>query len=113
MKPKSELSQKLYQVLLRRGYPAEFADLITRNLNTDFTAKRMLGYLRQYPGDLSPEELADEMLAILSDRARIMEKKNMETNNARWNLYMMQGFGAPEEVDDSGLDEFDSPWEAE
>lgn len=111
MKPKSELSMKLYGVLLRRGYPEEFADLITRNLNTDFTAKRMLGYLRQYPGDLSPEELADEMLSILSDRARIMEKKNLEANNAKWNLYLCQGFGAPEEIDDSGLDEFDDPWE--
>ena len=71
-------------MLIARGYPESFSDLVTKNLNTDFTASRMIGYLYHY-SDLPPEEIADEMLAILSDRNRIMQKKEMEATNARWN----------------------------
>lgn len=38
------------------------------------------------------EEIADEMLAILSDRNRIMAKKEMEETNAKWNEMMQNGF---------------------
>ena len=38
------------------------------------------------------EEIADEMLAILSDRNRIMQKHELENTNAKWNQLMMQGF---------------------
>jgi hypothetical protein len=34
------------------------------------------------------EEVADEMLAILSDRNRIMQKKELENSNAKWNEYL-------------------------
>lgn len=34
------------------------------------------------------EDVADEMLAILSDRNRIMQKKELESTNARWNEYL-------------------------
>lgn len=92
MKPRSELSMKLYSVMVQRGYPEEFCDLITKNLNTDFTAKRMLGYLKYY--NTPPmEEIVDEMLAIISDRNRIMQKKELESVNASWNAYMNRGFG--------------------
>ncbi len=91
MKPRSEKSMELYEVLLERGYPHEFCDAITKNLNTDFTAKRMLGYLGHYK-KLPTDEIVDEMLAILSDRNRIMQKKEMENTNALWNQYMLQGF---------------------
>lgn len=90
MKAKSELSQKLYNEMLRRGYPEPFCDEVTKNLNTDFTAKRMLGYLRHYER-LPMVEIADEMLAILSDRNRIMAKKDMEETNASWNQMRMDG----------------------
>ena len=92
MKPKSEKSIELYHIMTERGYPEEFCDVITRNLNTDFTASRMIGYLCHY-SDLPPEEIADEMLAILSDRNRIMQKKELESNNAEWNRILMQGLG--------------------
>ena len=45
MKPRSEKSMKLYHILLDRGYPEPFCEQVTRNLNTDFTAGRMIGYL--------------------------------------------------------------------
>ncbi|MBE5959578.1 MAG: hypothetical protein E7254_12050 [Lachnospiraceae bacterium] len=84
---KSEKSKELYEIMLKKGYPAGFCDEITKNLNTDFTARRMIGYLMQYD-KLPLEEVADEMLAILSDRNRIMEKKELEAVNARWNEMM-------------------------
>lgn len=96
MKPKSEKSTELYHILLQRGYPEEFCDLITKNLNTDFTAKRMIGYLSHYKNNLPMEEIVDEMLAILTDRNRIMKKKEMERVNASWNDYLMNGFDEEE-----------------
>ncbi len=102
MKPRSAQSMQLYKMLMARGYPESFCDLVTKNLNTDFTANRMIGYLYHY-SDLPPEEIADEMLAILSDRSRIMQKKEMESNNARWNHILMQGF------EEDGDDEMEDP----
>ena len=91
MKPRSEVSMQLYKLMLERGYPEEFCDIITKNLNTDFTAQRMIGYLYHY--DHPPvEEIADEMISILSDRNQIMEKKELEEVNARWNDFLMNGF---------------------
>lgn len=95
MKPRSEKSLELLDILLDRGYPREFCELVTANLNTDFTAGRMIGYL-SYFHDLPVEEIADEMLAILSDRQRIMMKKNMEYNNAIWNEILEKGLDTDE-----------------
>ena len=75
MKPKSEKSNELYNLMLQRGYPEQFCNEVTKNLNTDFTAKRMIGYILHYQ-KLPLEEIADEMLAILADRNRIMQKKS-------------------------------------
>ena len=77
MKPRSPQSMQLYKMLLSRGYPESFCDLVTKNLNTDFTATRMMGYLYRYSNPRL-EDVADEMLAILDDRNRIMEKKELE-----------------------------------
>ena len=87
MKPRTAKSMELYDILLRRGYPEPFCDEITKNLNTDWTAQRMIGYLSHYK-KLPMEEIADEMLAILSDRNRIIQKHELEETNARWNGYL-------------------------
>ena len=92
MKPRSEMSMELYDMMLDRGYPEEFCDLITKNLNTDFTAGRMIGYL-SHCQELPLEEIVDEMLSILTDRNRIMQKKKLESNNAEWNRFLEEGFG--------------------
>jgi hypothetical protein len=89
---KSEKSVALYNMMLRRGYPEPFCDQVTQNLNTDWTAQRMIGYLSHYK-KLRLQEVADEMLAILSDRNRIIQKKEMESSNAKWNEFLNQGFG--------------------
>lgn len=64
-------------MMLDRGYPENLCDLVTRNLNTDYTASRMIGYLSHY-SYLPDVEVVDEMLAILSDRNAIMRKKEAE-----------------------------------
>ena len=74
----SERTDELYKVLLDRGYPKEFcAEIAYRNMNTDYTATRMLGYLYRV-SDPRIEDLVDEMLAILSDRDALIQKKEME-----------------------------------
>ena len=90
MKEKSQLSKELYEIMVKKGYPHEFADIVTKNLNTDYTAQRMIWYLGHY--DFLPmEEVADEMISILSDRNRIMQKKELEKVNEKWNDFLMHG----------------------
>lgn len=84
MKPRTELSMQLYRILVERGYPQNLCDLITRNLNTDYTASRMIAYLSHY-SYLPEVEVVDEMLAILSDRNAIMQKKEMERTQEKIN----------------------------
>ena len=87
VKSKSPMSWELYEILIDRGYSEQFSYLITKNLNTDVTAGRMIGYLSHYTS-LPEAEIVDEMLSILSDRNRIMQKKDMEATDARWNRIM-------------------------
>lgn len=95
MKPRTEKSMELYRLMLSRGYPEGFCDAVTRNLNTDYTARRMIGYFSHMKHP-SMEEVADEMLGILSDRAAIMRKKDMEATQIKWNQMMAEGFGEEE-----------------
>lgn len=75
---------QLYQMMMDRGYPENLCDLVTRNLNTDYTATRMIAYLSHY-SHLPEVEIVDEMLAILSDRNAIMQKKDVEKAQAKIN----------------------------
>ena len=62
----SEQTKQLYKVLLSKGYPKELCvEIAYKNMNTDYTATRI-------------EDLVDEMLAILSDREAIIQKKELE-----------------------------------
>ena len=74
----SERTDELYKVLLNRGYPKKFcAEIAYKNMNTDYTATRMLGYLYRISNPRI-EDLIDEMLAILIDRNAIIQKKEVE-----------------------------------
>lgn len=84
VKERTELSMQLYRMLKDRGYHEHLCELISRNLNTDFTAARMIGYLSHY-SNLPEVEIVDEMLAILSDRDAIMKKKKSEHAQAKIN----------------------------
>lgn len=73
-----ERTQELYRVLLERGYPEDLcAEIAFRQMNTDYTATRMLGYLYRVSNP-RVEDVVDEMLAILSDRQAIIQKKELE-----------------------------------
>ena len=78
----TERTDELYKVLLTEGYPKELcAEIAYKNLNTDYTATRMLGYLYRYT-EPRLEDVIDEMIAILSDREEIIKKKEMEQAQA-------------------------------
>ncbi len=85
-----EKSRQLYELMLRKGYPEDFAALVSSEMRTDFTAGRMIGYISK-SGVLPLEEVADEMLAILSDRERITQKHILEYAQAKINeMYRRQ-----------------------
>ena len=78
----TERTDELYKVLLTKGYPKELcAEIAYKNLNTDYTATRMLGYLYRYT-EPRLEDVIDEMIAILSDWEEIIKKKEMEQSQA-------------------------------
>ena len=78
----SELTEQLYQVLLSKGYPEDICkEIAYKNMNTDYTATRMLGYLYRYTNP-KVEDLIDEMIAILSDWEEIIKKKELERAQA-------------------------------
>ena len=78
----TERTDEFYKVLLTKGYPKELcAEIAYKNLNTDYTATRMLGYLYRYT-EPRLEDVIDEMIAILSDREEIIKKKEMEQSQA-------------------------------
>lgn len=87
----SERTDELYRLLLEKGYPKEFcAEIAYKNMNTDYTATRMLGYLYRV-SDPRIEDLVDEMLAILSDRDQIVRKKELEQAQAAINEMYRDG----------------------
>jgi len=78
----AERIDELYKVLLDKGYPKELcAEIAYKHMNTDYTATRMLGYLYRI-SQPRVEDLIDEMLAILSDREQIIQKKESERAQA-------------------------------
>ena len=49
----SEKSELLYKLMLRKGYPEEFSRLICAEMNTDFTAEKMMSFI----GGAKPTEI--------------------------------------------------------
>lgn len=80
----SEKSKQLYDLMLQKGYPEAFSRLICLEMNTDFTAERMISYIcRQDRYRL--EDIADEMLAIKDLRDHIANKHISEHAQASVN----------------------------
>lgn len=75
----------------RKGYPDDFCrEIAYKQMNTDYTATRMLGYLYRVSNP-RPEDVVDEMLAILSDRNAIIQKKELEHAQATINRIYREG----------------------
>lgn len=65
-------TELLYELMLKKGYPEEFSRLICAEMDTDFTAERMISYIS---GELHRlEDVADEMVAIKDLRDRLINK---------------------------------------
>ncbi len=76
---------------LGKGYPDSLCrEIAYKQMNTDYTATRMLGYLYRI-SDPRPEDVVDEMLAILSDRNAIIQKKELEHAQATINKVYREG----------------------
>lgn len=84
--------RELIDQIMKMGYPEEFAKEIAKNLGSEKTMSRMIGYLRS-ARPRSPEEIVDEMLAIMEDRKRWIEKKESEKANSRYNQMLYYGLG--------------------
>ena len=65
-------------------------EIAYKQMNTDYTATRMLGYLYRVSNP-RPEDVVDEMLAILSDRNAIIQKKELEHAQATINRIYREG----------------------
>ena len=75
----SEKTILLYKLMLRKGYPEEFSRLICAEMSTDFTAERMMSYVSGPKKRL--EDVADEMVAIMDLRERLINKHITEHAN--------------------------------
>ena len=75
----NEKSKELYDLMLKRGYPAEFSRLICIEMSTEFTAEKMMSYISG--GKHRLEDVADEMLAIKDLRDRLVDKHISEYAN--------------------------------
>lgn len=71
---------QLADAVTRLGYPEEFAQVLAAELGGEKSILRMAAYLRQ-AGPTSPEQIADELLAILGERQRWVEQKVSERAN--------------------------------
>lgn len=87
MDRKEDYGLKVYTVMVKAGYPKEFAHSISQYMNTEWTSQRMCGYIGRI-GLVSFEEVADEMLAILSEREKIVDKHILENSNRKYNEYL-------------------------
>lgn len=74
---RTKKSLRVTEELLRLGFEPGFSGVVGEQLGTDFTADRMLAYLRAAKPH-SAEEVADEMLAILEFRDKCVEKHVLE-----------------------------------
>lgn len=96
MDERTRVYRELLQTIVRMGYPQEFGEVIAQNLRTEKTMSRMIGYLR-HAKPKSAEEIADEMLAIMKDRERWVQKKTSEYYNTKYNELLWYGLGEEDE----------------
>lgn len=85
-KKREELYNELVGLLCKMGHPMEFGHIIATSLGTELTMTRMIRYLHVAQPD-SPEEIADEMIAIIEERDKWQEKIINEKANQRYNQF--------------------------
>ena len=97
MDKREQIHRDLVRTIVRMGYPESFGKSIANNLRTEKAMTRMIGYLR-HARPRSAEEIADEMLAIMEDRERWIQKKSAQFYNSRYNEILNYGLEGDEEA---------------
>ena len=92
---REKTAQQLIGILMRMGYPREFGAAVTEQLRTEKAMGRMIGYLKQAKPS-RPEEIADEMIAIMEERESWIRKKTAEYNNRKYNELLNSGLDEDE-----------------
>ena len=78
---------ELAEAVSALGYPAEFADLLAKQLGSPKAIDRMTGYLRHAkPGTM--EMIVDEMLAIRAEIDAWREKKESQEAQAGFSAWL-------------------------
>ena len=75
---------ELYELMIDKGYPAEFASIVAEQMHTKYTSERMIRYISRCPV-LPVQEVADEMLSIIADRDRLVRKHRSEYAQGKLN----------------------------
>ena len=95
----AETRRNLILTITRMGYPESLGEAVAANLRTEKTMSRMTSYLR-LAKPRSAEEIVDEMLAIMDDRDRWIQKKTAQYYNEKYNELLYEGLGNEEDVED-------------
>ena len=80
----SSFQLELIEQFVRSGFPREFGEVVAGQLYSEKALYRMTQYLRQASPD-SMEEVADELLSIMTDVDNWREKKKNEYYNGKLN----------------------------
>ncbi len=95
----TENGEKLLDLMLHLGYPYEFASIIAQEMQTEYTSQRMTAFLGK-AGLIPADMIADEMLSILAERDRLVQKHITEHAQRKINeLYYQGGFDDGEDED--------------
>jgi hypothetical protein len=102
----TENGEKLYDLMLRIGYPDNFSRIIAEQMQTEYTSQRMCAWLGR-AGLLPAEEVADEMLSILAERDRLVQKHIAMHAQKKINQLYMEGLDPDDEEagEDDSCDE--------
>ena len=78
---------RLMRTMEDLGFPEEFGEVLVSQLGGPWSLRRMTGYLLSArPTRFEP--IADELIVILEERARIVDKLRTEEANAGWNEFL-------------------------
>lgn len=75
-----EAHDELVRAVAQLGWPEEFGEVMAAELGSENAMRRMATYLRRAE-PRTPEEAADEMLVIIEQRLRWVERKMSEHAN--------------------------------
>ncbi len=99
MNERTRIRSSLVRLIAQMGYPEAFGIAVADNLRTEKMMSRMIRYLRNAK-PRSAEEIADEMLAIMEDRERWVQKKTVEYYNSKYNELLYYGLDGDDDPED-------------